>query len=169
MKRFLAAAAALLLMTLGSQVVLAQYQVSGTLSCGTAGPGGDVTVSDGGFAPVSPVQITIEPTPVLLATVTTDASGAFSTTVSIPAASSGEITISATGTDPAGSVRVLSCTITVIAGEVRGIEDVPATNTGPETALLQGSDPIVFALAGAGIVLMTGLLLLGTRTRRSRR
>lgn len=156
MKRILAAAAALLLMALGSQVALAQYQISGTLvlSSGTAGPGGDVTASGGGFAPVSPVQITIESTPVLLRTVTSDSDGAFSTTITIPDAFTGDHTISATGTDPAGSVRVLASPITVIA--------VPATSTASDNTL-------VFAIVGAGIVALTGLLLFGVQTGRLRR
>ena len=56
---------------------------------------------------------------------------------------------------PAGSLRVLSSPITVT--------EAPATST----ALL--SDSVVFALAGAGIVILAGLLLLGTQLRRSRR
>ena len=157
MRRFLAAAAALLLLGLGSQTVLAQYQPNGTLtlSSGSADPGSEVTVSGTGFAPGSPVQIIIESASLQLATVTTDSSGAFSNTVTIPATLAGVHTISAIGVDPGGSLRVLSSPITVSAA--------PATST----ALL--SDPAIFAIAGAGIVLLAGLLLLGTQLRRSRR
>ena len=76
------------------------------------------------------------------------------TGLTIPASLSGVYTISAVGADPSGSLRVLSSPLTVTAA--------PATSS----AL---SDSVVFALAGAAIVILAGLLLLGTQLRRSRR
>ena len=166
MRRFLAAAAALLLVVLGSQAVLAEYQPNGSLICSSLTPtaGGTMTVSGSGFAPNSPVQIVITSTPVLLDTVGTDSSGAFSAEITIPVDLVGAHTLTATGTDPQGSVRVLSTDITVIA------PPLPATSTVPGVAAPQDrSDSMVFALAGMGIVLMTGGLLYSTRRRRQRR
>jgi hypothetical protein len=160
MRRFLAISAALLLIALGSQVVLAQYEPTGTLglSGGNPPPGGQLTVSGDGFAPNSQVLITIESDPVLLATVTTDASGAFETQVTIPAGFSGAHRIVATGTDPAGSVRVLASAITVQASGVPS----PSTNT----QAASGTDVVVFILAGVGVLVLTGILLFVTRRRR---
>jgi hypothetical protein len=163
MRRFIAASAAVLLLLLVSQAVLAQYEPTGplTLSSTTPTAGGHLTVSGAGFASDSQVQVTIESEPVLLATVITDSAGAFTEVVTIPASLSGEHMIIATGTDPAGSVRVLASTVVVAA------LSAPATSTSAVPATdRQGSDPIVLAIAGAGIVTMTGLLLVLTRRRR---
>jgi titin len=152
-----------LLLLLLSQAVLAQYEPTGpvTLSSTTPTAGGQLTVSGDGFAPGSQVQVIIESEPVLLATVTTDAAGSFTVDVTIPTSFSGEHLIVATGIDPAGSVRVLGTTIVVAALQV------PPTSTSVVDATPQGSDAVVLALAGAGIVAMTGSLLLATRRRGS--
>ena len=166
MRRSIVFAAALLLLLLRSQAVLAQYGPGGDLSVSNATPsaGSEITVSGEGFAPTSPVQITIASSPQLLATVESDASGAFSVTVSIPASLSGQHTISATGTDAAGSVLVLTAVVEVAASTVPPTDTSPLPGTGRS-----GSDGLVLAIAGAGIVLMTSVLLLTTRTRRSPR
>lgn len=64
-----------------------QYQESATisLSATTVAPGDTVTVSGSGFPDSAPVEVTLESTPVKLTDVTADSSGAFSTTVTIPA------------------------------------------------------------------------------------
>jgi hypothetical protein len=163
MRRFIAASAALLLLFLISQAVLAQYEPSGSLvlSPTTVTAGGQVNVSGTGFAADSQVQVTTQPDPELLATGTTDSTGAFSVDVTIPASFSGEYSIVATGVDPNGSVLVLTATLTVTASEV------PPTSQAPGSPI-RGSDPIVLAIAGIGIVGMTGLVLLfASRRRRS--
>lgn len=165
MRRLIAASSAILLALLVSQAVLAQYEPIGpvTLSSTTPTAGGPLTVSGSGFAPNSDVQIIIESDPILLATVTADGSGAFSVEVTIPASLSGEHLIIATGIDPAGSVRVLGTTVVIAPAPT-----VPATSTGAAPEISRpGSDPVVFAVAGAGIVILTGVLLLATRRRES--
>ena len=161
--RFIGAATALLLFLLGSQAVLAQYGTQSlVLSSSTVTAGGTVTVSGGGFAGASEVKITIQSQPVLLATATTAANGNFSVVVTVPTSFSGQHTIVATGTDPAGSLLVLSAPITVASS-------LPQTSTDPQLDRRSGaSDPIVLAGAGAGIVVMTGLLLLAARRSRRR-
>ena len=164
MRRFLAAATALLLLLLGSQAVLAQYDPTGPvgLSDTTVTGGSDVTVTGSGFAPNSEIQLIIESDPVLLATVTADATGAFSATVTIPPSFSGDHLIVATGVDPAGSLRVLGTAIVVEPTQL------PRTNTDlPAVGRASPSDPLVIAGAGVAIVLMTTLLLAATLRRRS--
>src|SRR5690606_19615471 len=51
----------------------------------TVGPGGDVDISGSGFEPETDVTVTLHSTPMLLATVKTNAQGQFTTTVKIPA------------------------------------------------------------------------------------
>jgi titin len=159
MRRFITAAAATLLVLLAAQVALAQYQPAGTLSLSTTSPaaGASITVSGDGFAPVSEVRITIESEPVLLATVTTNAAGAFSVEVNIPRGMSGTHQIVATGIDPQGSVRVLATTI-----EVRAV-GVPDTSTIDPDTTVRGSDALILAIAGFGIAILTAGLLLAMR------
>lgn len=174
MRRYVAFAAALLLLLLGSQAVLAQYGPSGPLTVSNANPvaGAQITVSAVGFAPSSPVQITIESSssaPALLATANTDATGAFSKSVTIPASAAGHYTLSARGTDTSGSVLVLTASIEVAAGEVAGVTSPPTSTTPVSDTGRSGSDVLVIAIAGAGIVLMTGILMLVTNKSRSLR
>lgn len=159
MKRFIAAMSAMLLVLLGAQLVLAQYTPNGPLALSTRNPqpGAALTVAGEGFAQASEVRVTIESTPLLLATTTADSSGAFSVSVTIPADYSGSHRLVATGTDGDGSVRVLATAITV---------GIPATDALPSGDVsVVGSDPIVLAMAGFGIVIMTGVMLLIGRRR----
>lgn len=160
MRRLIAILATMLLLLLGTQIALAQYSTSGTLTVATLNPspGGTDIVSGNGFSPVSQVQITIQSTPALLATVTTNAAGSFSATVTIPSTFSGSHTLVATGVDPSGSVRVLSQEIIV---------GIPSTSTTGSTVPVAGSDSLVLGLAGLGIVLLTGAVLFSTRKRGS--
>ncbi len=166
MRRYVVIAAVTLLLLLESQVVVAQYGSSGQLTVSDANPpaGGQVTVSATGFAPSSPVQITIgssSSAPVLLATVIADATGAVSGTFTIPASASGQYTLSATGTDTASSVLVMSAGVAIVAAVATPTSGVLGTTGRP------GSDALVIAIAGAGIVLMTGVLLVVVYRRRS--
>lgn len=160
MRRFVAAAGALLLLLLGTQVILAQYTPSGVLAVSTTSPvaGAEVTVTGSGYGSNSEVRITLEPQPILLATVTTDQSGAFTARVKIPGTATGQHQLVATGVDPSGSVRVLVAAINVtgVTGGVLGVTGVPNTAaSAPTTNILRSSDSIVLALAGVGIVVLT--------------
>jgi hypothetical protein len=157
MRRFAVAATAVLLLIFGAQAVLAQYGSNGTLvlSKSVAAPTSDVDVTGTGFEADSTVHITIQSVPVLLGTVTSDGSGGFTTTVTIPADFDGAHTIVATGVDPEESVLVLDAGIMVTT--------VPQTDTGPQAFQAGGSDAAILALAGIGIVLLTAGVLLITR------
>ena len=159
MRRMIAVATGLLLLVLGTQVALAQYTPAGSLNLSTYQPaaGGTLTASGTGYAPDSNINLTIESTPLLLTSATAGASGAFSAQVTIPASYSGQHTLLATGTDPQGSVRVLTATIEV------GTATMPPTATLPGNAPVQGSDGLILAIAAAGIVLLTGVILLVLR------
>jgi titin len=160
MRRFITVAATTLLVLLAAQVALAQYQPVGTVGLSTTSPaaGASITVGGDGFAPASEVRITIESSPVLLATVTTNAGGAFSVEVTIPPGMSGTHQIVATGTDPEGSVRVLATTI-----QVRAAVGVPDTSAIDPDTTVRGSDALILAIAGFGIAILTAGLLLAMR------
>jgi len=71
--------------------------VAGTsLSQTTGNIGSQITISGTGFIPNATVTITYTSEPVVLATTTTDSSGAFSVTVTIPPSTGGQHTITAT-------------------------------------------------------------------------
>jgi outer membrane protein OmpA-like peptidoglycan-associated protein len=75
-----------------------------------------VTVVGTGFAPYSSARVMIYSTPLVLADVTTDASGDFSAPVTIPAdLSAGAHTFLATGVDPDGRVHALAMPVTLSA------------------------------------------------------
>jgi hypothetical protein len=153
MRRAIAAATGLLLLVLAAQAAIAQYTPTGSLTLSTdhPAPGAIVTVSGTGFAIDSNVYVTLESQPLLLATVTANASGDFAVDVTIPASYSGQHTLAATGTDPQGSERVLTSTIQVGAA------------SSPKNAPAQSSDAFVLAIAAAGIVLLTGAIILVMR------
>ncbi len=165
MRRFLAASTVLVLFVLGSQVALAQYGPNGslTLDRNQVVAGGTVQVTGTGFAPGTDVRITIESTPVLLATVTADVNGAFVADVKIPNGFSGQHTLIATGTDPQGSVRVLESPITVGTKTAT----MPPTTTLTGGILVRGSDAQLIGLAAALIVVVSlGSLALVRRASR---
>jgi len=150
MRRAIAAATGLLLLVLAAQVAIAQYTSAGPLTLSTYQPlpGGILTVSGTGFAIDSIVYVTLESQPRLLATVTANASGDFAVVVAIPASYSGQHALLATGIDPSGSERVLASTIQVGSASV------------PENAPTRTSDAFVLAMAAAGIVVLTGAIIL---------
>lgn len=117
-------------------------------------PGDELRISGAGFAPGSTIDITMESTPVFLKRVTADATGAFSTTVQIPAgADAGSHTVKATGPDPAGGIRVLSVGITVDA-------------SANDTLVRTGSGTTMLAVVGV-VAIAGGSAILAVRRRRA--
>jgi hypothetical protein len=167
MRRFVAFAAAVVLLLLASQAVLAQYGPSGSLTVtpSSTKAGDLVAVSGSGCAPSASVQITLgssSSAPVLLGTAAADVNGGFTRELEVPANAGGAYTVTATCVDPAGSVLSLTAPLEVAPAAL------PETVTSePSTATRQGSDALVFAIAGVGIVLMTGVMLLATSRIRS--
>jgi hypothetical protein len=121
--------------------------------------GGSVTIHGTGFAPHANISIGVYSSPTNLDAITADATGAFTDSVTIPAAFSGSHTLVAEGDAPDGSARVLASPITVQAASGSG--SLPFT--GLNTALL--------ALSGLGLILAGFALVraaaLGRRRRRA--
>jgi len=126
-----------------------------TSNTSSTGPGGSLTVSGSNFTPGGTVTIDIESTPVFLASVTADPTGAFSTTVTIPADTvPGSHTILAT--DAAGDSATTALTVTGVV-PVAASPGLPFT--GADIAALSGVGAIALALGGM-------LILTGRRRRR---
>lgn len=114
-----------------------------------------VVLQGSGYKPFSQVTLTfVLPTglagygSVSLKTVTTDADGAFSTTVTIPASAPvGAATIVAAGVDPAGAPMSLTAAVTVTAVPTGATESLPRTGSDP-TGLVR----IALVLLGSGVV-----------------
>jgi LPXTG-motif cell wall-anchored protein len=131
----------------------ASYEPTGTVSVSNPAPapGGALTVTGSGYAPLSQVTITIGAAQTVLSTVMTTADGSFSTSVTIPATLTGTQTLTATGLNPVGSTRVLAATLNV------GGTPLPAT----------GSDTTVLLVAGAVVVAVGAGLVVTSRRRTS--
>jgi hypothetical protein len=132
---------------------------NGALSTPTGAPSGlaqgsTVTLTGSGYAPNSTVSLYVYSTPTLLGTVVTDAHGAFSKAVTIPAGlAPGAHHLVSAGVDPSGQPRYLTSAITV------------AQATG--TLAWTGFETLPVLLGGvAAVALGTGLLVV-TRRRRT--
>ncbi len=163
MRKIIGSGAVLGLLLLVSQVAYAQYEPSGPLdlSATTPSAGSPVHLEGSGYAPNSAVTITIESTPKTLVTTTTDATGSFSVTVTIPGGYSGAHTLVATGVAPDGSVRTLASPIEV------AVPDAPNTSAASEPVARQRADSFVLAFAGAGIAIVSLMTLMVIRRRSS--
>lgn len=146
---------------------------------GTTNPGQQLNVTGTGFAPGATVNFGIYSTPKLLATVTADASGIAKATIVIPADFTGDHTVVAAGSTPAGAAAFLTAKTTVVTktqvspgGSGHGVGGV-STSRGPGVAPNGGSssglantgtrlNPIALTqiallamLAGAGLLVAT--------------
>jgi hypothetical protein len=129
----------------------------GVVPAGAPGAGGkapdprgaEVTVSGSGLMPLSDVVIELHSTPVHLATVKTDARGAFTVKLRLPKdITPGLHHVIATGTAPDGSAKVVS------AGLVVPFPSLPYT----------GFNPVSLVALAAALVVV-GALLIGMRPR----
>jgi hypothetical protein len=101
-----------------------------TVTPTTLTPSQSFTASGSGYAASSPVTVTFTSDPVVLASITTNATGSFTATLNVPAnATLGTHTISASGKAPDNSARILTATVTVVAGGGSGAK--PLVRTGP--------------------------------------
>lgn len=123
----------------------------------TAQPKQQVVIIGTGFAAYSTATIVIYSRPVVLGTVTTDTSGNFRTSVTIPAGlTTGRHTMIAAGVGPNGAAHYLSLSVRVRADSADGL----AATGAPITTL---------ALLGLASVLSGGGLILTGRARRRKR
>lgn len=131
------------------------YSATMTATPSTVAAGGTLTVTGTGFTPCAPVALNLHSDPVALATVTADATGAFSSPVTIPA-----------DTTPG------SHTITGTSGTVNGIVSITVTAPGATSSSAGGSSsssaavtpaqsggPLAFTGAHAALYGGLGLML----------
>ncbi len=123
---------------------------AGGQTSATTSAGNTITVNGDGFLPHSDVDVTLHSTPVHLGTFTTDASGAFTATVTIPSDTKpGAHTIVLTGTAADGQPATVTLALTV------------QDSTLPYT----GSSPIPFAALGVLLIASGALMARGRRPR----
>lgn len=148
-----------LALSIGFASPAAAYGPSGTtLATNTSsiGPGGSLIVHGSGFVPNEEITLTLQSAPVILATTTADATGSFSTTVTIPSTTDpGAHTIVATGAT--GDSATTSITVT---GAVVPI----ATSRG---LAFTGADIAAVSAVGAVALGLGGFLILSSRRRRT--
>ncbi|MER7274684.1 hypothetical protein ABT369_09525 [Dactylosporangium sp. NPDC000244] len=81
----------------------------------TPQPGQTITITGSGYKPNTTITVAIYSTPVTVGTVTTDGTGAFSATVTVPAGlAPGSHTLVAAGLAPDNTVRYLTAAVTVV-------------------------------------------------------
>lgn len=155
------------LLGLAAAPALAQYPPAApslAVSATVVTPGDPLTVSGSGWLPASEVTLTFLSSPVVLGTATTDANGAFTTQVTIPAdASPGRHTIRATGLGPAGQPRTVDVAITVA-----GAADRDGVVVIPDRGLPRTGSGALASLVAAGGLLVVGTLAVVTARRRNR-
>lgn len=92
---------------------------------GEALMGETYTVTGDGFAPGAEVTLQLFSDPVPLGTTTTDTTGAFSSTVTIPPTTPGDHTVVASGAGPTGIPHEARAPVTVVAPADIDLQDVP--------------------------------------------
>lgn len=120
---------------------------------GTVVPGGSLTLSGSGFAPNTPVTITINPGGTVITGVVTDGSGNWTTTNTAP---TGSGTFTATVTDG----TTTATTNFIVGAASGGGASLPKTGT---------SNSLQFAEIGAGLVALGAVLVFGTRRSLAKR
>jgi len=125
---------------------------------GTFDQGRPARFDGSGFGADTNVIVSIHSTPTVLGSGTADSSGNFVDTVTIPSSTTpGRHTITLSGTNPDGTARALTTTITVSAAAAAQGSGLPFTG-----AEIAGMSLAGVALIGGGIV-----LLLAARRQRS--
>ena len=120
---------------------LAQYGSGAlTLSVTSATTGQGFTATGSGYAPSSNVSLVFTSDPVALGTVTANASGAFTASVTVPAdATVGQHTVTASGLAPDNSARILTAPITVVAKPAAAGPLVRTGSSGVGSLILWGA------------------------------
>ena len=130
----------------------------------TVSPGQNVLVFGQGYQGGTDVQLTLDPTDVVLRTVAAAADGTFSTTVRIPSGTAaGAYSIVSAGLDPASETLSLEVAITVAAAP-----SPPTTTPRPRSSAPRrhcSGRRFAFLLAVAGLVYLSAMYV-GRRQRR---
>lgn len=126
-----------------------------SLSSNAVERGQSVEVNGDGFSPNSPVNVFLGPDQ-SIATVVTDATGAFSAKVAVPAnATVGERQITVKGADDAGTPTAMSSDVNILA------KPAASTTTGG------GDSSIALLAVAAGLVALGGAAVVAARKRRA--
>ncbi|HEX8769366.1 MAG TPA: hypothetical protein VF711_01215 [Acidimicrobiales bacterium] len=143
-----------------------------TVSPSTVAPGGTVQVSSSDWKPDSDVTAVLRSDPVMLGTLTANASGAVSGSLTIPAATAtGTHTLELSGIGPNGTPRTVSTPLTVATSSGTG---AGGTSTGGDPVTVSGgalsrtgfnSQP--FAYLASLSLAFGALLVIGGRRRRA--
>ena len=137
-------------------------QVGIQIPTNTVTPGETITVTGEGFAPDTTVVLTLQQTGAQLASVTTDAQGAFTTSITIPTGlAPGRYTIVATGGCPSNPALTLglSAQVTVTA---RPATVTPPGQSGNGTPAANAAAPAASAAGAGGPLAFTGTESLAT-------
>jgi hypothetical protein len=120
---------------------------------GNAAPGQTVNISGSGFADNSTVTLTLQSNPIFLATVETNSSGSFSTSVTIPVGVPlGNHDIVATGVDAHGVALVQKTLVNVEnATTAASPTSTPLASTGLRTQLLLAGALVALLVGGAAV------------------
>jgi Bacterial Ig domain len=125
-----------------------------SLSSSTVGPGGSVTSSGNNFVPGSSVTVTLD-NGTTLATLTADANGAFSASITIPAGTAaGDHTLTATDATGESATAALTVTAAGAGGGAGGGGGGGLANTGVAIASIGGVGLLL--LIGGGLMLLAG-------------
>lgn len=131
-------------------------------------PGEPITVSGFGYAAHSTVIIDFHSAAVFLGTATTDANGAFSTTVTIPTtAAPGNHTITATGINPDGTPRVLSVAVTIPFTATGTASAAPPSSSSGSPLATTGVDAAALLGVGLGAAGLGSLMIASSRRKRT--
>jgi hypothetical protein len=120
---------------------------SAQVSDRTPAAGQSVVVSGVGFAPNSKVVVTIEPGSAVLATLTADATGAVTGTVTIPAGTSGDAKLVLKGVTASGAA--VSASMAIVVGSAGG--GLPTTGSNTEPMVMWA----LAAVAAGGVLVLT--------------
>ena len=128
-----------------------------SVSTTTPAPGASLAISGSGFEPGETISLVFHSTPTSLGSVTADSSGAFSTSVTIPAGASGSHEIVGTG--------LTSGAVATIALDVGGSS---SSSSGSGSSGLSDTGVAVIGIGAVGVVLLVGggLLMLAGKRRK---
>lgn len=131
----------------------------------TVTTGQQLTLTASGFAPAAPVTFGIYSSPVVLATVTADATGSATATVTIPAGLTGAHSLVATGIGPDGTPRFVRTDIALPTAPVDpgtpGTPGTPATPGAPSAPTASGGSGLAATGLDASGLAALAVLLLG--------
>jgi LPXTG-motif cell wall-anchored protein len=148
-RTFIALAACAVTMLAAAPAAYASYSGDGGVTLDPATPkvGSTLTVDSTGWMAATAVTVTLHSTPVVLATVTSDANGNVHAEAQIPSdTATGAHTLELTGTDPAGAPRTVTTAITIDAASGGG-GSLPRTGAAIAALVLVGA--VLFAVGAA--------------------